>query len=391
LIPVRVAELLKAGIVLRQWKVVRPGEAMNQKKRAVWLAGLLVLAVAIGVAWSLTLAEEPNEPGQRPAVAVVTADVMTDTAVERFEGVGRIRAEDWVTVSTEAAGRVVGIRVADGARVTAGEILIELETRDEAVALDAAKAALATARAEYERDRKLYGQGHVAEERLENSRAAYDEAQARVKAAEVALENRRIVAPFAGKVSLIPLAPGDYVQPGDPLFTLVSDQRLEVHVAVPASIAGTLELQAKLTLRPRGVDPIETAISAKDAAANPSTNLVTVKAPVPVDRWPFNAGQTVPVSVVTNWREGALFVPEAAILLAGPLHYVFTVDGNNVAHRTPVEIGMRSNGRAEIRSGLQADDRVVVEGMQKVRDGVEVQPTASDASTGRDQDGKKPS
>lgn len=348
--------------------------------KAAWIiagVGVIAILTAAAIGWHLWPRQEAAADQQQPALPVTVAAVSGGTAAELFRGIGTIAAQDSVTLSAEAAGRIVKIPVSDGVRVSKGALLLELETRDEAAALEAAEAELATARASYERDQKLVKQGHVAEERLEQSRAAYEMAVAHRKAAKIALENRRITAPFAGRVSLIPLSPGDYVRPGDPLFSIVTDTKLEVDIAIPASLARRTAPDAAVTLRPRAGEALETKIASRDTAADTATNLIVLKAAIPDGKHSLEPGQSVPVTVVVQERE-ALFVPEEAILLAGPEHYVYRVNGEDIAERTPIETGIRRDGRVEVLSGLAEGDRVVTQGLQKASDGARVNPSPAD-------------
>ena len=329
-----------------------------------------------------------TKPDANP-VAVQVALVRQAQARLFFQGIGRIVARDEVMITAEASGRVTHIAVTEGAEVAQGAVLIALDMRDEAAALAAAKAALQQAGARYRRDEKLFAQGHVAQARLDQSLAARDAAKAEVEAAQVAVENRRIIAPFAGRVGLIALSAGDYVRPGDPLFGLLTDQILEIAIAVPAPIANEIARNAPVTLWPDQQRALTVALAARDPAADPQTNTVTMKALLNEPPAGLAPGQSVAVAVLRERREKALFVPEKAVLMAGPQHYVLRVDADDIVHRQTVSIGVRRDGAVEICDGLDVDDRVIVEGVQKVDDGQTVSPRLA-SSTADGQAGARP-
>lgn len=360
----------------------------KRTKLAAQLGAVAILGAAVAVGWWQWGAGEPEEPQaeqQRPAVEVVVAEVATGVAVDTFEGVGRVRAEDEVELAAEASGRIERIPVSDGARVEEGELLVELRTRDEEAALQAANARLAEARAEFDRSQTLLEQGHIAEARLEQARSALSTAQAEAQAARVAVEERSIVAPFAGRIGIIHVSMGDYVQPGDPLFTLVTDRDLEVEVGVPAEIVKQLGPETTIRVLRQDADPITATLGTISPSANEGTNLVAVTAALPDAN--FQPGENVRVVVVTDRRGDALFVPEEAILLAGPEHYVYRVTDDELARRSIVEIGKRGDGRVEITAGLEANDRVIVDGLQQVQDGRAVTPTTETAVPENGEDG----
>ncbi|GAB4142454.1 MAG: efflux RND transporter periplasmic adaptor subunit [Sphingomonadales bacterium] len=328
-----------------------------------------------GVSWWLLTREQAGDaqPDSGP-VAVQVAPVRQAPARLSFQGIGRVMARDAVAIAAEASGRITAIAANEGAAVAQGDVLIELDMRDEAAALAAAEAALQQAQARYRRDQQLFQQGHVAQARLDQSLAARDAARADVEAAQVAVANRRIIAPFAGRVGLIALSVGDYVRPGDPLFSLLTDRLLEIEIAVPAPIAADIAKDAPVTLWPGQDRALTTRLAARDPAADPQTNTVTLKAVLEDPPAALAPGQSVAVAVLRARRDNALFVPEKAVLMAGPQHYVLLVDDEDVVHRQTVSIGLRRAGTVEIREGLDADDRVIVEGVQKVDDGQKVSP-----------------
>lgn len=348
----------------------RPGKA---GKTAIIVLVIIALG-GLASWWLLPLASPEDAKPDAGPVTVRVAPVREAPARLFFRGIGRALARDEVMIAAEASGRITAIAATEGAAVAQGALLVSLDMRDEAAALAAAEASLQEAQARYRRDKKLFAQGHVAQARLDQSLAARDGARADVEAAQVAVANRRIVAPFAGRVGLIAISVGDYVRPGDPLFSLLTDQLLEIAVAVPAPIAADIAPDAPLTLWPDQDRALTVPLTTRDPAADPQTNTMTLKALLedpPADLAP---GQSVAVALLRKRRDNALFVPEKAVLMAGPQHYVLRVDDQDVVHRQSVDIGLRHAGAVEIRAGLDADDRVIVEGVQKVDDGQTVLP-----------------
>ena len=340
----------------------------------------LVAALLAGGGWWWLGRDAASEPerggdGSPRATVVELAPVETATARERFRTVGEIRARDSVRLTVEARGIIVALPVEDGDRVARGDLLLKLEEEEERADVAAARAGLAEAEAELARTRELAGEGFAAERRVETARAAFESAEAELERAKVRLRDRRVLAPFAGRVGVVEVSPGSFVEPGTPVASLYSVDSLEVRFDVPQRVADRVEPGAEVIFGERTLK-VATLTPAAQAATRTFTAIAPLAAGGPRGLRP---GTFVDVALVVAVRPDALFVPETAVLRVGERAYVFRArDGR--AERVEVATGVRDDGRIEVEGPLAAGERVVTAGLEKLRDGASIRTRAEATS-----------
>jgi len=344
------------------------------------VAVVAVAATLAGAGWwwlERDAASEPERPGAGapPATVVELAAIEADTARERFRTVGEIRARDSVRLTVEAPGIIAELPIEDGDRVDRDDLVLRLEEEEERAAVAAAEAALAEAEAELARARELAGEEFAAEQRVETARAAYQSARADLERARVRLGDRRVLAPFDGRVGVVEVSPGSFIEPGATITSLYSVDSLEVRFDVPQRVADRVEPGAEVTL---GEQTLEVATLTPAAAA--ATRTFTAIAPLAhTEPERLRPGTFVDVALTVAVREDALFVPETAILRVGERAFVFRANDGE-AERIEVTTGVRDAGRIEVQGPLAAGERVVTAGIEKLRDGAPIR-TAGEATS----------
>ncbi len=337
------------------------------------LAAVVIVAAALAAGgwWWLDrdAASEPERAGGGPprSTIVELVEIAPGTARERFRTVGEIHARDSVRLTVEAAGIIAELPIEDGDRVDRDDLILRLEEEEERAALAAAEAALAEAEAELKRARELAGDEFAAEQRVETARAAYESAEADVERARVRLRDRRVLAPFAGRVGVVEVSPGSFVEPSATITSLYSVDSLEVHFDVPQRVAARVEPGATVTLGGQRL-----TVSTLTPAAQTATRTFTAIAPLEAhEPERLRPGTFVDVALTVAVREEALFVPETAILRVGERAFVFRAN-DGTAERIEVTTGVRDDGRIEVQGPLEAGERVVTAGLEKLRDGAPI-------------------
>ena len=345
------------------------------------LVAAVVLVAAALVAggwwwWQRDAASGTERADEPPRVSVVElAPVASAAARERFRTVGEIHARDSVRLTVEAAGIIAELPIEDGDRVDRDDLILRLEEEEERAALAAAEAALAEAEAELKRARELAGEEFAAEQRVETARAAYESAEADVERARVRLRDRRVLAPFAGRVGVVEVSPGSFVEPSATITSLYSVDSLEVHFDVPQRVAARVEPGATVTLGGQRL-----TVSTLTPAAQTATRTFTAIAPLEAtEPERLRPGAFVDVALTVAVREEALFVPETAILRVGERAFVFRAN-DGTAERIEVTTGVRDDGRIEVQGPLRAGEHVVTAGIEKLRDGAAIRTEAEATS-----------
>jgi RND family efflux transporter MFP subunit len=340
---------------------------------------LIVLLLAIGAVggwygWQ-GRADEAAAPGasraqQPPAPAPVVVEAVrfaSDAAI--IEAIGTGTARRAVELTPEAAGRVVAILFEAGERVAADAPLLHLDAEDERLALRLAEVTLDAARQQLERYERAAPSGAVSAAEVDAARTALDAAKIEVQQAELALAERTLRAPFAGKTGIPTVDVGDRVGEMTVVGTLDDVASLLVDFEVPEAFLAGVRRGASLELatwawpgeRFEGivaaigsrVDPIARTLPVRAEVDNGEGLLkpgmsFTVRLPLAGERFP-----SVP-SIAVRWEREGAFVWRV-------------VEGR--AERVSVDVLKRSDGWVLVDAALEAGDRVVVEGLQRLRPG----------------------
>jgi membrane fusion protein (multidrug efflux system) len=365
--------------------------------------------IALLGAFAWAAATHAQMPGGPPAVGVVraTRQAVTETA----EFIGRMQAVDRVSLTARVTAFLQERLFIEGTEVKDGDLLYRLERPpfEAAVAQQEAAVADATARLsnatiQLSRAQSLLntpaGQRSSVDDATANQRsqiAQVASAQAQLRIAQINLAYTEIHAPIGGKISRTNISVGNVVSPGSgPLATIVSQDPM--YVVFPIAVRAELDLEkryadqgglsaAVIRLRlPDGsiygqtgkVDYIEPTVQATTdtillRGRIPNPPLKPPEADKPVDR-PLIDGEFVGVLVEGVQPVEALAIPRAAVLSDQQGDYVYVVDGQNRVEQRRIELGQSTPSTAAIKSGLNGGEMVVLEGVQRVRPGIQVAP-----------------
>jgi membrane fusion protein, multidrug efflux system len=344
--------------------------------------GLVIVALAalvlIGGAWYL-FAGDKSAPGARGpnagasrAAAVVTAHPARKEFAYEVEALGTLRANESVDITAKVADRVAAIHFNEGQQVRKGSLLIELDNTEARADLAAAEAAASDSRSQYKRSQELFATKALSEAQLDQLQATLLANEARVAAARSRLADRVITAPFNGRVGLRHVSLGGLVNPGAVITTLDDLSVVKLDFSVPEQFLSTL--QPGLTVQARSTAYADSTfdghVASVDTRVDPSTRSVAIRALIDNRDGRLRPGMFMTVKLVRPEGQ-ALMLPEQAIVPENEQHFVYVVaDGK--AQKREIKIGRRRPGEVEVLQGLSADDGVVIDGTQNLRDGVPV-------------------
>ncbi|MCY1291487.1 Toluene efflux pump periplasmic linker protein TtgG [compost metagenome] len=359
------------------------------------------LVVLTGLLSPHALAADAPAPGAaHPAPEVVVEKASAKSMPLVLEYAGRTAGYREVEVRAQVSGILQQRTYQEGATVTKGQVLFRIDPRTYEAALARAKGSLAQEQARYrqtERDlkrvRELQKKGYASESELDNaisnfeqSKANVEAAQAEVKARQIDLDYTTVEAPISGITSKETRSEGSLVVAGDPNSSLLTQltqlDPIYVNFAYPDTEAERLRQGVKnntIQLPPDGLlsaqlqfgdgssYPLAGRVDFTDSFVNTGTGTVSARAVVPNPEQKLLPGMFVRVLVKGFTQPQAYTVPEQALAQGPRGTYVFVVDEQGVARRTPVVTGQTVGGRWVIESGITAGDRVIVEGLPKVR------------------------
>jgi membrane fusion protein (multidrug efflux system) len=339
-----------------------------------------------------------------PAVTVVM--IGEQDMVESVAFTGRVEAVDKVEVRARVDGFLEQRLFGEGKDVKKGDLLFVIEKApyEAAVAeaegaLESAKAALARANVEFDRQQSLAKSNVSAQARLDDAVAARDQAKGNLAQLEAKLERARlelgytdIVSPIDGRIGKSEFSIGSLVGPASgPLATIVSQDPIYVSFSVTQrEILAVCREEARGVCRGEAVVKVQLAdgsfypangqISFVDVVVNQGTDAVGIRATFPNPKQALVDGQLVTAVVQSENPELALMIPQTAIQVDQIGTFALVVNAENKIEVKRIELGPASGTNYVVSKGLAAGDRVVTEGVQKVRPGQQVQ--ASEALFG---------
>lgn len=356
---------------------------------AVLLASSLLVAFASGCAGGAEKASLPAAAAEaKLGVRVVTPQAKLDGQL--VKATGSLAARNEAAVGAKIGGTIRELLVDVGDKVRKDQPLAHLDAANALIAVEQAKAAQAVAQAglvaatqEWERAQKLAVSGGLAKAGLDRAEAAFKQATAGAKqadaglqAAQKALADHTLRAPFDGTVTARMMNVGEFVavMPPSPVFRVVDVDRLEVILPVPETVVATIRPGAKVrgVLNPSG-HAFEATVRVVGNVVDPATRTVEVRADLTGERGPeMRPHAIVEVDFSQSEALEGLFLPAQAVSRDGEKKFVWVVE-NGATARKSIEAEALSPGVVRVTSGLAGTEQVVRDGGAKLADGMQVQ------------------
>jgi multidrug efflux system membrane fusion protein len=374
------------------------------------------LVLPIVSAWFLTGCNSQPPAGAigfPPPPTVTVAAVETREIIEHEEVVGRTEAVDSVEIRPRVSGYIQEVRFKSGQKVKKGDLLFLIDPRTRQAALDRAEAdlrraqsSLDNAKAEAARAERLLTTKAISKEesdtrawKLTDAQAVQLAAQAARESARLELEFCEVRSPIDGRVSRALVTPGNNVSGVDGnttlLTTVVSIDPIYVLSDVDETTAlrfKRLALEQKLERDEQGRIAVEMALADEqdfprkgfvesvDNRLNPGTGSILVRSAFPNPDELIIPGLFVRARIPVGQPKPTLLISDRAIGTDQSQKFVLTLTSSNTVAYRPVKIGPAVDGKRVIREGLVAGEKVVVNGLAKVRPGMPVTPETEPAS-----------
>lgn len=346
-----------------------------------YLVALLLLLVLLGSS-ALYIAQRyaamASSDYESPPVMIGAAIAESRPWRETVAAVGTVRAARGILLSAEIEGDLTAVHVTSGEEVDAGQALMAINEELEAATRERLQARLVLAEQLYDRDARLIRDNSIPQSQLDQTAADLRAARAELAEVDARLNNKRVSAPFAGRLGILQVRLGDYVEAGTPLVTLQDLGTLEVDFSVPDRYAPLMRPGLELKLRTAAYPDrdFDAVLEAIDSQVDENTRNLLLRARI-LDGDGLLPGMFAELEIDLDRETTQVFVPETAISysLQGDLIYVIEAseDGLIANPRVVRTAGEAGAGEVAVASGVEAGERVVIAGQNKLYRGAPVQ------------------
>lgn len=348
-----------------------------------------------------------GDSARRPLAPVQAATATRQSVPQFLSGLGTVTAANTATVRSRVNGDLLAIHFTEGQQVNAGDLLAEVDPRPYQVALTQAQgqlakdqATLANARRDLARFEKLAKTSLVSQQELDTQRSLVSETLGTLKAdeggvasAQLNLTYSRITAPIAGRVGLKQVDVGNYVTSGDTTGIVVITQTHPIDVVFTlAENSISSILQAQKSGQPLLVEAWDRSnqnliasgkLLSLDNQIDVTTGTIKIKARFDNQDDTLFPNQFVNVRLKVNTLQDAVVIPPAALQMGNEGHFVWVVNSDNKVSKKSVMAGLQDSEKVVISAGLEAGERVVTDGLDRLTEGAKVEVVAPQSNAPR--------
>lgn len=370
-----IAACVALAVALAVWAWFAPGSFPEPLRPVAERAGLITQGEAA--------TGQPMAGGGRPGGGppgrggggpqqVITAEVTEAVSSRRVQAVGTAEALRSVSLFAPTAGLVTEVMFTTGDRVTEDQPLLRLDARDEEIAVEKAEIALQQARDQLDRFERLSQTQAVSTVQVEEARARVASAEAELRSAELDLDRRTLRAPFDGYMGIPRVTIGDRVTTTTEVANIDDRSEILIRYALPERFAARAQPGARVeaTSIAFGVERFEGVIADVDSRIDPQVRTLTIRATIDNSEDRLRPGLSFLVDTVFEGQSSTA-VPLLSLQWDRDGSYLWRVVDDRV-QRVDVEIIERGDTRALVSGDLTPGEIVVLEGVQRLRDGAPV-------------------
>ncbi|MBB1272253.1 efflux RND transporter periplasmic adaptor subunit [Psychromonas sp. SR45-3] len=344
---------------------------MNKSNKVFIFAGLLLSVVS-----NLASARGPA-----PAVPVHSDVVAMHEVAQSLTLIGKLQAEQFVSIASEVTAKVTRIAVQANQAVKKGQLLVQLDDAKAKALLAEARAYLQDEQRKLKDFQRLIKKQAVTQTEFDGQASVVAIAKARLLAAQVFVDNHRLVAPFAGTIGLLDFSEGKTVAIGETLLTLDNLSEMTLDLPVPERYLSMIEIGMDVSAVSRAWP--ETAfigkVAAVDSRINPDTLNLRVRLLFDNKSQQLKPGMMMKSQLVFAAVNEPI-IEVQSLEYSGTKRFVYVIGDNNKVQRREVTLGARIGDQALIESGLAIGERIVVQGLVNMRDGLTINDLAKEGS-----------
>jgi membrane fusion protein (multidrug efflux system) len=345
------------------------------------VSAMILFIVAIGAwkAFQISQAIAMGKAFKMPPDAITSLTMTKENVSPTLEAIGSISSPQGVMLSADLPGIVTTIDFESGSHATNGQLLAQLDIRQEEAQLRTAKAKLDLARQNLDRAQDLSQKHVIAQSAYDEAKSQFDAAVATVDETQASIDRKTIRAPFTGELGIRQINAGQYLKSGDPIVQLESLDPIYANFALPQQNIGKLHVGQQVHVQADGYpDRVFTGtITAINSAVDTSTRNIQIQATVQNPDHILRSGMFAGVQVMLPERESVIMAPATAVEYAPYGDSVFVIEtmkdpaGKEYlgVREQKVTLGKTHGDQVEILEGLKPGEQIATSGIFKLRQG----------------------
>lgn len=343
------------------------------------IVAMIAFIAALGGLKALQIKEAiaKGKAFRMPPDAVTSLVVAEETISPVLEAVGSLSSPQGVMLSADLPGIVTAIRFESGSHATNGQLLVQLDTRQEEAQLRMANAKLDLAKHNLERNTGLRQSHVIADFAYDESKSQYDAAVSAAEEIQATIDRKTIRAPFSGDLGIRQINAGQYLKSGDPIVQLESLDPIFANFAVPQQKLATLRVGEPVLMKADGLPGIvfKGSITAINSTVDTSTRNIQIQATFPNPQRILRSGMFAGIQVQLPESENVIMIPATSIQYAPYGDSVFVIEPMKdpqgkeymgVREQT-VTLGKTKGDQITVLKGLKPGDEIATSGVFKLR------------------------
>ncbi len=304
---------------------------------------------------------------ERPPVNTVLFQLDPATIRDRINLPGYIEPWTKLELMAKVGGSIAEVLVTEGQDVKKGETLARIEDNDYQIVLKRAKAAYRLAKSEYERDKAVYAKGVIPTAELDLKETTMLTAKADMDNAELMLSRCTIISPMDGIISRLDAKIGLFLSMGDPIAEMLHIERVKAVIGIPESDISSIRKLHEVDLTFKALDDLVVKGKKHFLSSSPDTlaRLYRLELELNNESGDILPGMFVRANIIKRSQDNAIVIPFYSVVSRNSQQYVF-IEEDAVAKKRPVTLGIMENWMVEVTDGLNAGEKLLIEGHRDV-------------------------
>lgn len=313
-------------------------------------------------------------------VEIISHEVEFLNDTNRVEAIGTARAKAFAVIYPKTGGEVIRVNFRAGEFVEAGQTLLQLDSREESLAVQQAEISLKDSEQLLSRYKLIDVPGAISESQIEEAQTALEAAKVDLALARNALSERTVRAPFSGHIGFTEIDAGARITPQTEIARLDDRSLIYVDFEAPEQVFGELEVGETLNMEPFALPDrvFEAKIETIDSGIDPEQRNFSVRSVIDNENDELRPGMSFRIGFDLPGQSYPA-IPEASIVWGGDGAYLWEIQ-QGLAKRVSVTIVTREKGLVLVKAPLQEGAQIIAEGVQKVREDTPVQEVLSGRS-----------